>query len=538
MPKPVSLLFARQRAKSTQNEILRRRKQNVKHAFIKRMLSFMLALVMVLGMIPVNTVHVHATETESRSVTNEDTYLELDYDKPPYKVDSNGKPVYDEKGNLIYLTPEQAMSEEAESNRTVETTYSNGMAMDYDYYWSNENTDQWRQIFKGDAKASGGNFRKWMESTDPDDQYIVLMEDMKINVGKGSDWESIVITSDKVLDLNGHTLEFYDQRNGTGDQNTGYYKHASHLFEISNDARLTVIDSGGNSITKTTSDGEIILGDGPDTGRIYSNGYMINHQKWDFWYYTHRDIFHVVSGDLVIYGGEYQAGRQKDQMKSNFSWNKLKEVIGDAVALGTAIYEYATGIEGEFAKRADILDKDMYEDLREDDNEENSKDTTKGSTGDSVKKDGKKGATEEKTTDTPASKGNADGENKKKDQTVAQKKTEDNKKKEEDKKGDKSKDNKAEEGKDAKPAKKDPENSKIAEANKAIGGAFLDTNKINAMYDTAVKFGEGLYNLFGSNEQTRATACIHGTVARVADNCTLVIYGGKFTGYGSTPQCP
>jgi hypothetical protein len=226
---------------------------------------------------------------------------------------------------------------------------------------------------------------------------------------------------------------------------------------------------------------------------------MINHQKYDFWFYTHRDIFHVVSGDLVIYGGEYQAGRQKDQVKSNFSWNNLKEVIGDAVALGVAVYEYATGIEGEFAKRADILDIDMYENLREEDNEENKDDTKKGSEGTSKKKDGT-GGTEEKKTDTPASKGNTDGKDKKKDQTVAQKKTEDNKKKEEDKKGDKSKDNKAEEGKDAKPAKKDPENSKIAEANKAIGSAFLDKDKISAMYDTAVKFGEGLYNLFGSNE--------------------------------------
>lgn len=163
----------------------------MKYTFTTRVFSFVLALVMILGMVPANTVHVHAAETESRSVTNEDTYLELDYDKPPYKVDASGNPVRDENGNLIYLTPEQALSEEAESNRTYKDTYSDGSPMDYDYYWSDDNTQRWRQIFKGDAKASGGNFRKWLMSTDPDDKYIVLMEDMKINVGSGSSWESI-----------------------------------------------------------------------------------------------------------------------------------------------------------------------------------------------------------------------------------------------------------------------------------------------------------------------------------------------------------
>ena len=53
----------------------------MKHSFTTRMLSFVLALVLVLGMIPVDAAHhpVHAAEVETKSVTNEDTYLELDY---------------------------------------------------------------------------------------------------------------------------------------------------------------------------------------------------------------------------------------------------------------------------------------------------------------------------------------------------------------------------------------------------------------------------------------------------------------------------
>ena len=98
----------------------------MKHLFTTRLISFVLVLVMVLGMFPGNTVHVHAANVEDDqagasilSVTNDDTNLEIDYEKPPYKVDENGDPVYDEKGNLIYLTPQLALSETAEAGLTI-----------------------------------------------------------------------------------------------------------------------------------------------------------------------------------------------------------------------------------------------------------------------------------------------------------------------------------------------------------------------------------------------------------------------------------
>lgn len=524
----------------TQNPVKEEKK--VKHSFTTRLISFVLVLVMVLGMFPGNTVHVHAANVEDDqagasilSVTNDDTNLEIDYEKPPYKVDANGDPVYDEKGNLIYLTPQLALSETAEAGLTITDS-------SYDEYYSDENKTRWRQVFKGDFDK----LRQWLESDDPDDRYIVLMEDIKKTISSGS-FESIQISSVKILDLNGHTLELYDKRNGTTDQNTSANSHTSTLFEINGTgytqgdnvsdpkkgALLTVIDSAGSNVVITDPEGEIAVKE-KRTGRIYTNAYMIDHQKWDFWYYTQRDIFHVLNGDLVIYGGEFQAGRQKDQMKSNFSWDKLKTVIGDAVTLGTAIFEYATGIEAAEAARNDLLKIDMYKDLKEDLKDKYENTGEDESTGTSVKKDGS-GGTQDKKNETPASTG-ADANNPKKDdtrdQTVAQKQNDNNKKEEDEKKGDKGTGNDANKDKSA----KSDENTKIAEANKAIGTAALDKDKINAMVDSAIALGEGLFSLFGSQENTRATACIHGTVARVGNGCALVVYGGSFIGHGSTPN--
>jgi len=107
----------------------------VKHSFTTRLISFVLSLLMVFGMLPLDAVHVHATE--NHSVDNEDTNLEIDYKRPPYKVDENGDPVYDENGNLIYLNPLQALSEAAESGREIDYTY-NGQDLTYDDFYSDD----------------------------------------------------------------------------------------------------------------------------------------------------------------------------------------------------------------------------------------------------------------------------------------------------------------------------------------------------------------------------------------------------------------
>ena len=57
----------------------------MKHSFTTRLISFVLALLMVFGMLPLDAFHVHVHATENHSVDNEDTNLEIDYSRPPYK---------------------------------------------------------------------------------------------------------------------------------------------------------------------------------------------------------------------------------------------------------------------------------------------------------------------------------------------------------------------------------------------------------------------------------------------------------------------
>ena len=538
----------------------------MKHASLKRFLSLFLALVMVVGIIPTNLFHAHATEAENpavvvedggnvvindssnvvvnaptKGVTNENTRVEIDYNYQQYQTDKDGKLIYDQNGKPIPVTAMNALSFESEKNRELSYTYPNSTKpLDFDYYWSSSNKTKWNQVYKGDYTRDGGKLRELLESTDPDHKYIVLMEDIKCTVDFGKDYDPIIITGEKVLDLNGHTLELYDKRNGTKDQDGPMDAYTSYMFEIKGTgetqgnqgrlggALLTILDSAGSNIIYTDPKGETGPYYSDRVGKIYANAYMINHQKWDFWYYTHRDIFLVTGGDLVIYGGEFQAGRQQDQYKTGFSWSALKEVIGQTVALGSSIFEYASGISAATAAKQDKMQEIYPQGQKETSDSDNGQAKDKGTTG---KKTGS-GGTEEKKTETPATAGTAANPEAKKDQTVAQKQNDQNKKEDENKKGDKGTENK----KDDKKAAKNDKNTQIDTLNKNIAKAALDKDKILDMVDSAIELGEGIYDLFAKDNNTRCTACIQGTVARLGNECTMVIYGGTFIGHGSTPN--
>ncbi len=538
----------------------------MKHASLKRYLSLFLALIMVVGIVPANLFHAHATEAENpavvvedggnvvindssnvvvssptKGVTNENTRVEIDYNYQQYQTDKDGKLIYDQNGKPIPVTAMNALSFESEKNRELSYTYPNSTKpLDFDYYWSNSNKTKWNQVFKGDYTRNGGKLRELLESTDPDHKYIVLMEDIKCTVDFGKDYDPIIITGEKVLDLNGHTLELYDKRNGTKDQDGPMDAYTSYMFEIKGTgetqgnqgrlggALLTILDSAGSNIIYTDPKGETGPYYSDRVGKIYANAYMINHQKWDFWYYTHRDIFLVTGGDLVIYGGEFQAGRQQDQFKTGFSWSALKEVIGQTVALGSSIFEYASGISAATAAKQDKMEEIYPQGQKETGDSDNGQAKDKGTTG---KKTGS-GGTEEKKTETPATAGTAANPEAKKDQTVAQKQNDQNKKEDENKKGDKGTENK----KDDKKAAKNDKNTQIDTLNKNIAKAALDKDKISGMVDSALELGEGIYELFAKDNNSRCTACIQGTVARLGNECTMVIYGGTFIGHGSTPN--
>lgn len=226
------------------------------------------------------------------------------------------------------------------------------------------------------------------------------------------------------------------------------------MFEIQNGATLTIIDSSAYGM----KNGKYVKGE--STGKIFANAMMINHQKWDLHYYTHRDIFLVSDGNLVIHGGTFQAGRQDDQYASNFSWNALKEVIGQAVTLGVSVYTYATGLDAAVAAKEDFMETDYYKDTEETPEEGDSGSDSGGTT----KKDGENGKpTKDSKEDTPTADGN---EAAKKDQTVASKQSAKNNPEgaaqEQATRGDDSEENEADEEKVAKKG----QNTKVAEFNK------------------------------------------------------------------------
>ena len=461
----------------------------VKQSWIKRIFSFVLALVMVLGMVPAGAIHV----PHAHAATDPSKYdLVIDFD---YQTENNVK------------TPEQAL--ELVKDESLSDMAQPTLA---------------RSVYDGDWDE----LREWLEDPSDSTQIIQLQEDVTIyfNASRDDYDGTFKITGDKILDLNGYEFQIYDGRNAkqsllhwagnpNGDQNTTISSHHAYIFQISQGATLTVIDTGG------TKD---------DPGRIYANATMINHQKWDFLYYTHRDIFHVLDGNVVIYGGEFQAGRQKDQLKSNFSWTKLKNVIGQAVVLGTNILEYTSGISA-----AEAADLDLKEELflSKDNKDTEGEDDGKGDKGAAAKKTGEDGTKDTKK-DTPASAGAQGDKSQQAEQTVAQKQNgKNNGTQDGASKGDQSGENK--ENKD-KPAKEEGKWTQLAKSEKAIASAKWDKDKIGNVVNSAFDLAEGIAGLLGTDERSRATACIQGTVAKVSNGGTLVIYDGYFIGHGSTPN--
>ena len=189
-----------------------------------------------------------------------------------------------------------------------------------------------------------GDIREKLTSTDENDKYIVLDKDSKIQLGK-SDYETVEITTNKVLDLNGHKIQVNDIRNKANGSDKYYQSDNSKhfntvLFSVTSGATLTIIDSSDD-------------GSGNGTGEIYVNAYMVNPYKYSLKRYTTRDIFEVDDGNLVIYGGTFQAGRSKAQADSD-TYEKIKAVVGSAVALATDVAGYATGINSAIGAFDDV----------------------------------------------------------------------------------------------------------------------------------------------------------------------------------------
>ena len=368
--------------------------------------------------------------------------------------------------------------------------------------------------------SSTGELEELLMSKKASDKYISLTKDLYAR-WKHAAMETIVITEDKVLDLNGHTIEYaidsnvrfwskgYTEQPPKARDDIGHYMNTA--YEIEDGATVYVIDSSAkNSYSGKDSQ-----------GRIYMHGYMVNPYTNDINYYAHYEIFKVTNGNLLIYGGNFQAGRSKAQFKSKFSWSKLKNVIGQAVELGVSVANFATGIDAAVAAKNDVVD--AFKKI--DDDIENY--STKVSR--TEKKD--------PTTNDP------DG---KKDlQTIGTKQDEiDNPKPDSHGNIPEPAENNSSNGKqeaNASGSAKSDKNTKIAEANKKIVDASTGQNgsgqnAITSIVNKAFSFCEGIADMVGVDQNSRIIQTHFGTCVRVGANGTFVSYGGNYIGFGSSPN--
>ena len=406
--------------------------------------------------------------------------------------------------------------------------------VDENYFRSNYNKFQWRHArtwcsaMNYSEQANNGeryeslvkdSLRKYLISEDPADTYIALAADDYHEEHKRTPWETITITTDKVLDLNGHQLAIYYDRNRNHSDMEGSIYQNYHdpsamncvAFNITQGATLTIIDSSEWR--------------GHGTGKIGFYGYMIDPYKYGIMMHTTRDLFNVSNGNLVVYGGTFEAGRKKDQRKSKFTMSNIKSVIGSAVTLGVSIAEYASGVNTASGQYQDLLKQYADEKTRQlpDTNASSEVWDDRQSGPNTV--DPHKNPTEEKKENSPEKAGG-------RQQTVSEKKDQKNKDiADGNKKGTAEGDNQSNSNETA----KNDKNTKIAEAQNNIAKASLDKDKIMGMVDNAFDLVDKIADLFRPDVNT-VTQHIKGTVVKLGNTGSFAAYGGRFIGYGSTPN--
>ena len=388
----------------------------------------------------------------------------------------------------------------------VDYTRGNAMATTLDYQQGNY--VDWKH------PGSYKDFVKLMESTKTEDTYISLTKDIS-DTWKGSLMDTIVVTAKKkVLDLNGHEIYFHVDSNCKfwtywGIDQAPYQRddnemHMNTAFDISNGANFYIIDSSArNSYNGKTSSGKIKI-----VGRMADPFKDAEHTgpKHVFRHYTNFDLFNVSNGNLLIYGGNFQAGRSKAQVKNNFSWSKLKATIGKATELAVSVASYATGIEAAVAAQDDVIEN--FNKIKEE--------------CEITSTNPNKNEKPENTTKTPDNKENLKTIGDKQDGI--------------DKDGKLNSSGNGEQKSNDKESAKSDKNSKIADAHKKVVDSVVNQSGITGIVDKAFDFCSSIAGMCGSDESTRIIETHHGTCVRVGNKGTFVSYGGTYDTYGSTPN--
>ena len=480
----------------------------------KRILACLLAIVMLAGLLPLDQLRLvpraEAVEQSAETVRGSGNItIDFDYEKKHNVTDAQG-----------------ALTQMANEHNTVgEYLGSYADNGNQDWLQNHYAEFQWRQVSSQwtNQDPEEGTLRKYLQSEDPADKYISLQMDDNHSYYKSTQWEPIVIRSNKVLDLNGHTLNIRYDSNRKNDctkltKVTSY--HHKWAFQIENGATLTIIDS---SVWRGENNGK-------GSGAIRFTGFVLNPFEggdYVFHTYTTRDLFYVDNGNLVIYGGTFQAGRKKDQVKDD-KWSKFKNVIGSVVGLGVNIAGYATGLNTAFGGYKDLLEEQADQAALKAKKLAEGQDDLSPGAQTMVPKDGtNQGAVKESDSNKDDPK-KEDGAK----QTVDEKKDQKNKDVDSGKAGTKEGENKKAEDK---PAKYDS-NTKLADGQNKIVNSFFDKDKVGGIVDSAFGLVDNIISMFETDESTRITIPVLGTVVKVGANSTFVAYGGTFQGYGSTPN--
>ncbi|MBP0967994.1 MAG: hypothetical protein J5722_10185, partial [Oscillospiraceae bacterium] len=352
---------------------------------------------------------------------------------------------------------------------------------------------------------SKGSIRTLLESTSPNDTFIALSdsEEYHTTENEGYEWEPIRITTDKVLDLNGHRLTMRHGGNVNHSKTDPRQEYDSEeafymtMFEIDEGATLTIIDSSGWIAGKE------------GIGKIAFYADYFDLFNWDYERYTQRDLFHVMNGNLIIYGGTYEAGQTNVQKKkvSEFSWKKLKTAIGTAVELGVNIAKYATGISTAEAGYQDALKKvaDMesgtanpspLETNETQKNQPNDKNSGRNQSVSEKAAEKDKKIAEGKERGTPEGENTADSEGKAKDDT----------------------------------------NTMVAKAKNEVVNAAVNKDGIMGMVNSGFSLVDQIVDMCGTKSYPPISDTIMGTAVRVGTAGTFASYGGTYIGYGSTPD--
>ena len=478
----------------------------------KRILSLLMSGIMAVSLLPSElarqTITAKADDEEAGfshglmggSSTKDDTDLTIDFK-------------YAEKNNV--QSPDDAMrllgEGKIESYQVDSSKWYNGYS---EHPWRHPTT------IEPNSKGDSEDIRTYLESTDDADKYIALKQDIIVGPDQRANtyfltgaiyspkwwdnrdkWETIKITTDKVLDLNGHKLEITYAGNINHDkdmESTGQERwvesHYLTAFEIANGATLTIIDSSEWR--------------GKGKGKIGFYAGWVQHHDFDMYWYDHRDLFHIKKGNLIVYGGTLEAGGSKMMRKTdkNFSWGKVKDCIGMAVELGVNIAKYSTGITA-----ADAAYRDVLQDVAD-------METGKGNP--EVKSE------PETVKQTP---GKEEGG---RNQTIKEKALEKDKKISEGQKGTPEGENQA----DSDGKAKNDKNTRVTKAQNEIVNQAVNKDGIMGMVNSGFALFDKIDEMCGTKDREPISNNIKGTVVRIGTAGTFASYGGHFIGYGSTPN--